>query len=91
MDKKLRAGILKLHKGDKVKINGKIYAINRKDVHKAKSKYESDSIIYSLGSNCFLEVVFNEPVFYKNIGKKGFLGFTATKSSYTKIKNIQIC
>ena len=91
MDKKLRAGILKLHKGDKVKINDKIYAIKQKDVHKAKNKHESDSIIYSLGSNCFLEIIFNEPVFYKNIEKKGFLGFTASKSRYAKIKNMQIC
>ena len=76
-----------LKKGNKNKINNKIYTKKEKTTHPAPNKYESKYICYNLGNDYSLEYDFDWN-FLKLETKKGFFGFETTRSKNIKIEDI---
>jgi hypothetical protein len=80
--------MLQLKKGNRVKINGKIFTVQKKEFHKASDKDSSDTITFELGDNFILYFEWNEPNFIEVLEKKG--GSTQNKRwKYINIKEIE--
>jgi len=82
--------IMKLKKGNKIKINGRTFKIKDKEFHKAQDKFDQDVTRFELGNNFVLEFTGDSPAFFQIIEKKGWFGFTSGRSKYEDIKKIQI-
>jgi hypothetical protein len=91
MKKKLPEKYQRLKIGDKLKINGETYAIKGRIIHKIPNElgWKREIIIYNLDNGLSLEYDWSWS-FSRLETKKGFPGFTTTKSNYIPIKNISI-
>ncbi|HLC37538.1 MAG TPA: hypothetical protein VJJ53_02030 [Candidatus Nanoarchaeia archaeon] len=79
---------LNLRKGAKLKINGKVYTVKRREFHKAEHEHASDNISYELGNNHVLEYEWDWS-FFRIETKTSFLGFETTKHKIIKIEDIK--
>jgi hypothetical protein len=91
MDKELVARFQNLKERDRIKINDKIFTIQKRDFQPANPEnYEEENTSFELGDNYFLVFTGNVPAFYQVRWKKHIFGFTSGGSKPEKIESIEI-
>ncbi|MDO8463291.1 MAG: hypothetical protein Q7S96_03395 [bacterium] len=85
--------LLQLQDGDRIRINDRVFVIERRSFHPAhpKDTYDPRAITrYELGDDYVLEFDGDRPSFFQIVTKRHLFGFTSARSNVEDIETITV-